>query len=289
MSGMELVCVYPEEEEEEEETEEAVWKKIKKKGVEQGEEIRKKAYKIIILYNAKTINNARHVAHTINEEGEITRDKGQSGGETFFARFEDYREAVEVYVPGDDEMDKDNEENEAKETSTSGRNQNKANGKLCPGLVRAAAQMLPFEESLVLVSPHFGYGDAGRFSFPHVPPRASIAYEVTALNAEPMDVGGGMRHEMFFEGRLRAAKYHREAGNAFFADRKWREAWKCYQSGLSYFSDEVMLQLADAGQYLEDALNEKRPLHLNTAACCLEVRRRSKTASLSLCMYVCAI
>ena len=186
----------------------------------------------------------------------------------------------------DNEDDDETNNTTSKETSTSGRNQD---GKLCPGLVLAAAHMLPFEESLVLVSPQFGYGDDGRFSFPHVPPRASIAYEVTALHAEPLDVGGGMRHEMFFEGRLRAAKYHRVAGNAFFADRKWREAWKCYQSGLSYFSDEVMLQLADAGQYLEDALNEKRPLHLNTAACCLEVRRRSKAVifSLSLSLPVC--
>ena len=158
----------------------------------------------------------------------------------------------------------------------------------------------------------------GNFSFPHIPPRSTLLYDVIVMNIEPLALGG-LRSDMFFEGRVKAAHFHKDAGNKYFKRNKTavndnngatsssssddnhknsncsskssysvnlefdnREACiddvirarSCYLCGLSYFSDDVMMQIQDASvrssKYIDMAHEIKIPLHLNVAACNLK-------------------
>lgn len=63
--------------------------------------------------------------------------------------------------------------------------------------------MLAGESCKLKISPAYGYGSKGSFSFPSVPPNASLEYDVTLLGFSPpaeKEVS-----QMFFEERIDAA------------------------------------------------------------------------------------
>jgi FKBP-type peptidyl-prolyl cis-trans isomerase 2 len=73
----------------------------------------------------------------------------------------------------------------------------------CKGLNLAVATMRVGETCNLRISPEYGYGSKGSFSFPSVPPNASLEYTVTLLGfslAAEKEVG-----RMFFEERVDAA------------------------------------------------------------------------------------
>lgn len=55
----------------------------------------------------------------------------------------------------------------------------------------------------VIVTPEYGFGEKGNFSFPSVQPNANIQYEVEMLGFTPPEEKE--RKDMFFEERLEAA------------------------------------------------------------------------------------
>lgn len=247
-----------------------------------------RAYKMLLMYRGYrevAAGEADGGAETLEVEGRRCR---------VFAEWMDYREVVEVVVPP------------RAAGGTGGPDGDEAGGgsgpgdatKSCSGLRLAVRTMEPFERALVTVSPSFGYGSAGNFSFPHIPPDSWLVYEVAALNWEPIALGG-LRSGMVFEGRLRAAEHHRSSGNEHFraaaragggadgdagaragghAEEPGSLLWAklCYSAGLSYFSDDVMMQIQDSPRYLAEANALRHPLLLNLAACNLMVRRRPR-------------
>ena len=230
-----------------------------------------------------------------------------------FAEWMDYREAVEVVAAprGIRDLDDDGEDEHGE-----GAYDNKS----CRGLRLAVRTMKPFERAIITVSPSFGYGSKGSFSFPHIPPNSWLVYDVVVMNWEPVALGG-KRGNMVFESRLKAADHHRASGNEYFraaaatatgraghegnprrteseagssspsfssgdqplpseedgeggdaGDARILWAKLCYSAGLSYFSDDVMLQIQDAPKYITEANALRHPLHLNVAACNIMVR-----------------
>lgn len=60
------------------------------------------------------------------------------------------------------------------------------------GLNLAVATMVPGELARIEVAPRYGFGVAGSFSFPTVPPHAGLVYELELLDYEEVDeVRGG--------------------------------------------------------------------------------------------------
>ena len=73
-----------------------------------------------------------------------------------------------------------------------------------PGINHALLRMRAGETCELQLAPAYGYGDKGSFSFPSVPPKATLEYTVTLLGfspAEDKEVG-----QMLFEERLDAAQ-----------------------------------------------------------------------------------
>lgn len=71
------------------------------------------------------------------------------------------------------------------------------------GLNVAVLSMSVGELCQVTVTPEYGYGDKGNFSFPSVQPNAHVEYEVELLGVTPPQEKE--RKNMFFEERLEAA------------------------------------------------------------------------------------
>lgn len=71
------------------------------------------------------------------------------------------------------------------------------------GLNLAMLQMSVGESCQVTVTPEYGYGEKGNFSFPSVKPNAHIEYDIELLGVAPPQEKE--RKNMFFEERLEAA------------------------------------------------------------------------------------
>eukprot|EP00197_Chlamydomonas_leiostraca_P004432 CAMPEP_0202859602 /NCGR_PEP_ID=MMETSP1391-20130828/1645_1 /ASSEMBLY_ACC=CAM_ASM_000867 /TAXON_ID=1034604 /ORGANISM="Chlamydomonas leiostraca, Strain SAG 11-49" /LENGTH=376 /DNA_ID=CAMNT_0049538651 /DNA_START=34 /DNA_END=1161 /DNA_ORIENTATION=+ len=145
------------------------------------------------------------------------------------------------------------------------------------GLSRAVATMRPGERAAVYVQDHkYGYGEAGSFSFPAVPPAAALAYEVEVVDWEDPDaqdeaaLGGDGGAGLLYEERLERAEQRRLAGNELFAAGRYREAMGKYAVALSYLDEDFMMQLE--GHYEDQANAVKVPIHLNMAACQLRIK-----------------
>lgn len=71
------------------------------------------------------------------------------------------------------------------------------------GLHMAVLNMRVGQIAQVTMSPKYGYGEKGSFSFPSVKPNAHVEYEVELLGVSPPQEKE--RKNMFFEERLEAA------------------------------------------------------------------------------------
>ncbi|CAM6121414.1 unnamed protein product [Calypogeia fissa] len=138
------------------------------------------------------------------------------------------------------------------------------------GLAIAVASMKSGEHALFQVGYKLAYGEEGNFSFPNVPPRADVIYEVELIGfEEPKE--GRARGEMTVEERIEAADRRRVDGNELYKEDKVEEAIQQYEMALAYMGDDFMFQLY--GKYKDMADSVKIPCHLNMAASLLKLEK----------------
>ncbi|KAE8038268.1 hypothetical protein FH972_010794 [Carpinus fangiana] len=138
------------------------------------------------------------------------------------------------------------------------------------GLAIGLSSMTSGEHALLHVGWEFGYGEEGSFSFPNVPPRADIIYEVELIGFDETKEGK-TRGDMTVEERIGAADRRKMDGNTFFKEEKLEEAMQQYSMAITYMNDDFMFQLF--GKYRDMALAVKNPCHLNMAACLIKLKR----------------
>mmetsp|Transcript_16635 Transcript_16635/g.43499 ORF Transcript_16635/g.43499 Transcript_16635/m.43499 type:complete len:409 (+) Transcript_16635:43-1269(+) len=140
------------------------------------------------------------------------------------------------------------------------------------GLWLAVATMRVGEKAMIYVQdPNYGYGAAGNFSFPSVPPLSNLTYEVEMVGfEEPQqpDESADDASGLLFEERLERAEQRRVQGNQLFAEGRYQEALSKYAVALSYMDEDFMIQLE--GFYEDKAKQVKLPIHLNMAMCQLK-------------------
>ncbi|KAL9662792.1 hypothetical protein QQ045_027626 [Rhodiola kirilowii] len=127
------------------------------------------------------------------------------------------------------------------------------------GLGIGIASMKSGERALLHVSWELGYGEEGSFSFPNVPPKMDIVYEVEHRNQRSKCRPKMTVPKSIIEERIGAADRRKMDGNALFKEEKLEEA----------MSQCEML----FGKYRDMALAVKNPCHLNMAACVIKLKR----------------
>ncbi|RYR52972.1 hypothetical protein Ahy_A06g027817 isoform A [Arachis hypogaea] len=91
------------------------------------------------------------------------------------------------------------------------------------GLAIGVANMKDGERALLRVGWELGYGEEGSFSFPNVPPRADLVYEVELIGFDETKEGKA-RSDMTVEERIGAADRRKMDGNVLFQQEKLEEA-----------------------------------------------------------------
>ncbi|CAI9103038.1 OLC1v1001454C2 [Oldenlandia corymbosa var. corymbosa] len=138
------------------------------------------------------------------------------------------------------------------------------------GLAIGVAGMTSGERALLHIGWELAYGEEGNFSFPNVPPKADILYEVELIGFDETKEGKS-RGDMTVEERIGAADRRKMDGNALFKEEKLEEAMQQYEMAIAYMGDDFMFQLF--GKYRDMALAVKNPCHLNMAACLIKLKR----------------
>ncbi|MFS7988250.1 putative peptidylprolyl isomerase [Helianthus anomalus] len=138
------------------------------------------------------------------------------------------------------------------------------------GLAIGVSSMKAGERALLHVGWELGYGAEGSFSFPNVPPKADIIYEVELVGFDETKEGKA-RSDMTVEERISAADRRRMDGNNLFKEDKLEEAMQQYEMAIAYMGDDFMFQLF--GKYQDMAVAVKNPCHLNMAACLIKLKR----------------
>jgi tetratricopeptide (TPR) repeat protein len=118
------------------------------------------------------------------------------------------------------------------------------------------------------VTPEYGYGATGSFSFPTVPPNASLTYDVELLDFEPPTEGKEQR-DMTYEERLEAAERRRTEGNAAYKGAQYQEAIRKYNAALAFVDEDLLIQLQ--GFHYDRAMETRLPALLNASACHLKL------------------
>ena len=137
------------------------------------------------------------------------------------------------------------------------------------GLHEIVATMRVGEICHAWVSPEYGYGDDGNFSFPSIPPRATLSYSIELVDFENPNSGeGGDSSFLTYEERLEAAKRRRLEGNALYTSGRVEDAIVKYESSLAYLDDDFIMQLYEF--HYEKAMEEKVNVLLNVSACKLK-------------------
>ncbi|KAG0485632.1 hypothetical protein HPP92_009711 [Vanilla planifolia] len=138
------------------------------------------------------------------------------------------------------------------------------------GLGIGVASMRSGERALLRVDWELGYGEDGNFSFPNVPPKADLLYEVELIGFDEVKEGKA-RSDMTVEERIGAADRRKAEGNNLFKEDKLEEAMQQYEMAIAYMGDDFMFQLF--GKFRDMALAVKNPCHLNMAACFIKQKR----------------
>ncbi|KAH8931892.1 hypothetical protein BDL97_19G044500 [Sphagnum fallax] len=138
------------------------------------------------------------------------------------------------------------------------------------GLAIGVASMNVGESAVLHVGYQLAYGEEGSFSFPNVPPRADVIFEVELIGFEEAKEGRP-RGEMTVEERIEAADRRRIDGNELFKEGNIEAAMQQYEMALAFMGDDFMFQLF--GKYRDMANAVKNPCHLNLAACLLKLNR----------------
>lgn len=136
------------------------------------------------------------------------------------------------------------------------------------GLHLAVASMRIGERAWVWVDPQYGWGTEGNFSFPTIPPNASLTYEIELIDYEPPSEDKSYR-EMTYEERLEASDRRRADGNEAFKAGRYEDALKRYGAALSFIDEDMLMQLA--GFHYDRAIAARIPALLNMAACYIQL------------------
>lgn len=136
------------------------------------------------------------------------------------------------------------------------------------GLHLAVASMRVGERAWVWVDAQYGWGAQGNFSFPTIPPNASLTYEIELIDYEPPSEDKSYR-EMTYEERLEASDRRRGEGNEAFKAGLYEDALKRYGAALSFIDEDMLMQLA--GFHYDRAIAARIPALLNMAACHIQL------------------
>lgn len=133
------------------------------------------------------------------------------------------------------------------------------------GIHKVLATMKVGEICHVWVSPEFGYGSKGNFSFPSIPPNAHLSYAIEMVDFEAPRGTDVVSATLTYEERIEAAVRRRLQGNAFFQEGNVDAAVSSYTSGLAFLDDDFIMQLYEF--HYDRAMEEKILLLGNLAAC----------------------
>ncbi|KAI8105873.1 hypothetical protein M9434_000452 [Picochlorum sp. BPE23] len=133
------------------------------------------------------------------------------------------------------------------------------------GIHKVLATMKVGEICHVWVSPEFGYGSKGNFSFPSIPPNAHLSYAIEMVDFEAPRGTDVVSATLTYEERIEAAVRRRMQGNAFFQEGDVDAAVSSYTSGLAFLDDDFIMQLYEF--HYDRAMEEKILLLGNLAAC----------------------
>lgn len=137
------------------------------------------------------------------------------------------------------------------------------------GLHQAVATMKVGEICHVWVTPEYGYGESGNFSFPSIPPSAHLSYAIQLVDFEPppksQDDTQYDTSSLTYEERLEAATRRRLDGNEQYSHGHVEHAMTKYTSALAFLDDDFIMQLYEF--HYDKAMDEKTAILLNIAAC----------------------
>ena len=133
------------------------------------------------------------------------------------------------------------------------------------GLHKVLATMKVGEICHVWVSPEFGYGEKGNFSFPSIPPNSHLSYAIELVDFEAPRSADVASATLTYEERVEAAVRRRMLGNALFQEGNVDAAVSSYRTGLAFLDDDFIMQLYEF--HYDRAMEEKVLLLGNLAAC----------------------
>lgn len=138
------------------------------------------------------------------------------------------------------------------------------------GLHQVVATMKIGEICHAWVSPEYGYGAEGNFSFPSIPPGATLSYSIQLIDFESPKSGDGSDSLGFltYEERLEAAKRRRLEGNDLYSSGQLQHAMGKYESALAFLDEDFMMQLYEF--HYDKAMEERVNVLLNVSACRLK-------------------
>ncbi|KAB5575155.1 hypothetical protein PHYPO_G00217620 [Pangasianodon hypophthalmus] len=134
------------------------------------------------------------------------------------------------------------------------------------GVEKALQAMEQGEESLFIIKPKYGFGNAGKPKF-NIPPGATLQYKITLTKFEKAKESW----EMNTSEKLEQSVIVKEKGTQYFKDGKYKQAVVQYKRIVSWLENESSLQ----GEEEEKAKALRLAAHLNLAMCYLKLQEPS--------------
>ncbi|XP_006633816.1 peptidyl-prolyl cis-trans isomerase FKBP4 [Lepisosteus oculatus] len=136
-----------------------------------------------------------------------------------------------------------------------------------PGVEKALQSMEKGEESLITLSPKYGFGTAGNSQF-NIPPDAMLNYKIKLISFEKAKESW----EMNTDEKLEQSVIVKEKGTQYFKEGKYKQASVQYKKIVSWLEHESGL----SEEYENKAKALRLAAHLNLAMCYLKVQEHSQ-------------
>ncbi|MGH0120560.1 UNVERIFIED_CONTAM: hypothetical protein FKN15_009347 [Acipenser sinensis] len=131
------------------------------------------------------------------------------------------------------------------------------------GIEKALQSMEKGEESIIKLSPSYGFGSEGSSQF-NIPPGADLSYKVKLITFEKAKESW----EMNTEEKLEQGPIVKEKGTQYFKEGKYRQAAQQYTKIISWLDHESGLSEQDE----QKARALQLAAHLNLAACFIKIQ-----------------
>ncbi|KAK6487853.1 peptidyl-prolyl cis-trans isomerase FKBP4-like [Huso huso] len=131
------------------------------------------------------------------------------------------------------------------------------------GIEKALQSMEKGEESIIKLSPSYGFGSEGSSQF-NIPPGAELSYKVKLITFEKAKESW----EMNTEEKLEQGPIVKEKGTQYFKEGKYRQAAQQYTKIISWLDHESGLSEQDE----QKARALQLAAHLNLAACFIKIQ-----------------